>query len=92
MGGAPRGHGQKRQCGSPRLAGCSEGLGSPIPPSHPYASGSAWTGQLVPAQAGSHCQQVVLLGQGPCQATWSCQASIWTHNPSGWHGDQAQAG
>lgn len=40
-----------------------------------------WAGQLVPAQAGSHCQQVVLLGQGPRQATWSCQASIWTHNP-----------
>lgn len=79
MGGAPRPWTEETMW-QPRLAGCSEGLGSPIHPSHPHASGSAWTGQLVPAQAGSHCQQVVLLGQGPRQATWSCQASIWTHN------------
>lgn len=66
------------------LEGCSEGPRSPhasIPPSM-RPSGSFQAGQLVRAQAGNHCQRVMLLWQGPCQATWPRQASsIWTRNP-----------
>lgn len=87
-GGMPRGHRQEGQQGRGRTQGAVRGQqaalkswAAPDLSSTNRLSGSPWAGQLAHVQAGSHCQRVVLLWQGPSQATWPCQASsIWTPN------------